>query len=172
MAGPFDLSDFAQLVPPDEKLNPEWVKSLFDRGESTVYRGEFLALIGMPVGGICAGQLYLGGDGKLWHWDTFNRVEPTNEGLYANPMRSKSRLDHGFVLRIKHDGKSEIRTLDRSGFADVSFRGEYPIGIAVSQPFTIERSYLNFLIGGGKHLGRTCINLKLERSSPVRWSAP
>ena len=55
----------------------------------------------MPIGGICAGQLYLGGDGKLWHWDIFNRVDRTNEAHYANPMRPESPLDQGFAVRIK-----------------------------------------------------------------------
>src|SRR5512141_3454406 len=62
MAGPFQQSDFERLVPADKKLRPEWVKSLFERGERTVYRGADLEKIGMPIGGICAGQLYLGGD--------------------------------------------------------------------------------------------------------------
>ena len=117
-----------RLVPPDKKLDPQWVKSLFARGEPTIYRGESLALIGMPIGGLCAGQLYLGGDGKLWHWDIFNRVEHTNEAHYANPMRPASPLDQGFAVRIKSGDKTEIRTLDRAGFSDVRFRGEYPIG--------------------------------------------
>ena len=108
MAGPFEASDFAKLVPPDKKLDPDWVKSLFARGEPTIYRGESLALIGMPIGGLCAGQLYLGGDGKLWHWDIFNRVEHTNEAHYANPLRPRSPLDQGFaVVRIQRGDKTE-----------------------------------------------------------------
>lgn len=128
MAGPFDASDFAQLVPPDKKLSPDWVKSLTARGEPTVHRGESLARIGMPVGGLCAGQLYLGGDGRLWHWDVFNRVERTNEAHYAHPLRPASPLDQGFAIRIKRGEGAELRTLDRHGFAEIRFRGEYPIG--------------------------------------------
>jgi uncharacterized protein (DUF608 family) len=128
MAGPFDESDFARLVPPDKKLDPAWVKSLFDRGERTIYRGEDLAKIGMPIGGICAGQLYLGGDGKLWHWDIFNRVEHTNESHYAKPMQPRSPLDQGFAVRVRRGAEPQIRTMDRAGFSDVRFRGEYPIG--------------------------------------------
>ena len=60
-------------VPSDPKFSPAWGDSLLSRGAPTVYRGNDLATIGMPVGGLCAGQLYLGGDGKLWHWGIFNR---------------------------------------------------------------------------------------------------
>ena len=72
VAGPFDQSDYLTLIPADKKLNPDWVRSLFARGKPTVYRGKELRYIGMPVGGVGAGQLYLGGDGKLWLWDIFN----------------------------------------------------------------------------------------------------
>ena len=46
LAGPFKASDFDNLVPADKKLNAEWVKSLFARGERTVYRGGELERIG------------------------------------------------------------------------------------------------------------------------------
>jgi len=62
MGGPFEASDFQDLVPADKKLSPEWVKSLFERGTPQIYKGEELKYIGMPVGGICAGQVYIGGD--------------------------------------------------------------------------------------------------------------
>jgi hypothetical protein len=73
MAGPFEDSEFAKLVPPDKKLDPEWKKSLIARGVPARYTGRDLAHIGMPVGGICCGAVYLGGDGKLWLWDIFNK---------------------------------------------------------------------------------------------------
>src|SRR3989339_1590129 len=65
MAGPFARADFEKLVPADKKLRPDWVKSLTARGEREVWRGADLEKIGMPIGGICTGQLYLGGDGRL-----------------------------------------------------------------------------------------------------------
>ncbi len=128
MAGPFEASEFEKLVPADKKLNPAWVRSLFERGSKTVYRGESLAKIGMPIGGICAGQLYLGGDGKLWHWDIFNRIEHTGDAHYAQPPRPDFPLEQGFGLRLSAGGKTEFRKLDHTGFSDIAFRGEYPIG--------------------------------------------
>lgn len=129
MAGPFTLADFEKLVPADKKLNPGWIQSLYSRGTPTFFRGAELDRIGMPVGGLCAGQVYLGGDGKLWHWDIFNQHIGTGAAHYAQPMRPASPLEQGFALRIQRGDKTEIRALDRKGFADVSFRGEYPIGL-------------------------------------------
>ncbi len=123
IAGPFESADFENLVPRDKKLSPEWIRSLFERGKPTVYDGSDLEWIGMPVGGLCAGQLYLGGDGRLWHWDIFNQRIGTGSEHYAKPMRPSSALEQGFVLRID----DRVRKLDQSGFRQVRFRGEYPI---------------------------------------------
>jgi non-lysosomal glucosylceramidase len=128
MAGPFTRADFDKLVPADKKLTPEWVKSLTARGQREVYRGTDLVKIGMPVGGICAGQLYLGGDGKLWHWDLFNTRIGTGAEHYAKPLEPTSPLEQGFALRILSDGKVQDRPLDRKHWSEVSFAGEYPIG--------------------------------------------
>ena len=128
MAGPFTREDFDHLVPADKKLSPEWVKSLTARGERTVYRGAELKTIGMPIGGIACGQLYLGGDGKLWHWDIFNQHIGTGDGHYAKPPKPSSPLEQGFALRVTNGGKTQVRTLDRIGWQDISFIGEYPIG--------------------------------------------
>ena len=128
MAGPFTREDFENFVPSDKRLTSEWVKSLTTRGEQTVYRGTDLEKIGMPIGGICAGQLYLGGDGKLWHWDIFNHALATGAEHYAHPMRPSSPLDQGFALRVKTGGKTNQRAMDAGHWKDVSFTGEYPIG--------------------------------------------
>jgi fructan beta-fructosidase len=40
--------------------------------------------------------------------------------------------------------------------------GDRTTGTLTSPPFKLERKYLNFLIGGGKHPGKTCINLLID----------
>lgn len=127
MAGPFTREDFDKLVPADKKLSPDWVKALFARGEPTVYRGKELDKIGMPIGGICSGQLYLGGDGKLWHWDIFNQPRRTDGSSYLHPLAQASPLEQGFALEVTVGNKKEVRPLNHSGFAEISFCGEYPI---------------------------------------------
>ena len=125
MAGPFTREDFDHLVPADKKLSADWIKSLFARGTPEILRGSELKYIGMPVGGIGAGQLYLGGDGRLLHWDIFNQHLGTGDGHYSKPFVPSSPLAQKFSLTVG----DQTRALDRDGFSDVSFRGEYPIGI-------------------------------------------
>lgn len=127
VAGPFTREDFTRLVPADKKLSPDWVKSLYQRGARTIYRGSELEKIGMPVGGIGCGQVYLGGDGRLWHWDIFNQHTATGAGHYANPMPPQSPLAQGFALRVTASGQTRVRTFDRTGWDDVAFNGEYPL---------------------------------------------
>ena len=124
MAGPFNVADLNNAVPIDKKLNKTWVKSLYERGLPTVYKGAELNYIGMPVGGICTGQVYLGGDGRLWRWDIFNRRQGTGDRNYANPPLPDYPLEQGFSISIA--GKTW--SLDRQGFTNVSFKGQYPIG--------------------------------------------
>ena len=122
-AGPAIRADFEKLVPADKRLSPAWVKSLFERGTPQTLRGDELKFVGMPVGGIGAGHLYLGGDGRLWHWDIFNQFVYTGADHYARPLMPGSPLMQKFSLKI--GGKAT--SLDRDGFAEISFRGEYPV---------------------------------------------
>lgn len=45
------------------------------------------------------------------------------------------------------------------GLANSFYKGDRSVGTLTSPPFKIERKYVKFLIGGGKHPGETCINL-------------
>ncbi|MCX6971113.1 MAG: GH116 family glycosyl-hydrolase [Verrucomicrobia bacterium] len=145
---------WSAVIPADKKLSPEWERSLFERGTPRSYKGDALMNIGMPVGGITTGGLvYLGGDGKLWNWDIFNRplngVKPRQiqyknrswhglpkglgawqGGNYVEPVRDQpSPFAQGFALKVTVDGKEQVRTLDRKGWKDVVFTGAYPFGI-------------------------------------------
>ena len=55
------------------------------------------------------------------------------------------------------------------GLVNSFLGGDRPVGKLTSPPFTVERPYINFLIGAGRYEGRTCINLcvdgKVVRSS-------
>jgi len=135
------VDDYRRLVPADKGLSRAWVKSLTARGEPTVYSDpKALEHIGMPVGGLFTGTVYLGGDGRLWVWDVFNQ---DREGIVPREVRYKGQklrmrgganyvspaprtypFDQGFGIRV--DG--ELRTLDREGFVTVGFKGQYPIG--------------------------------------------
>ncbi|MGI9455672.1 MAG: GH116 family glycosyl-hydrolase, partial [Aeoliella sp.] len=153
MAGPFAAGDVSKPIPLDKKLDAAWVKSLFDRGQPTTYRGwAELKHIGMPVGGIAAGTVYLGGDGKLWCWDIFNEHHEgcvpnqiANEpGIspYANVVRERDgsnyvrptadqespwKIDQGFMLSVGKGLDRRNWSLDRTGFEDISFTGQYPV---------------------------------------------
>jgi uncharacterized protein (DUF608 family) len=123
-ARPIDAAEKPSLIPADKHLSSAWIKSLTERGSPEAYRGDDLRLLGMPVGGITAGQLYLGGDGKLWHWDIFNQFIHTAEQHYAMPLTPDAPIVQGFSISI--DGK--WRHLDGRGFSDISFLGQYPVG--------------------------------------------
>ncbi|MBK7877581.1 MAG: hypothetical protein IPJ77_17975 [Planctomycetes bacterium] len=130
-AGPFEPDDFP--IPRDKQLDPAWVASLTARGEPTVYTSEKgeLDWIGMPIGGIGCGQVYLGGDGKLWLWDIFNA--PVEEEFrsgqgphYKTPLARRSSFEQGFHLFAKAGARTWSRSIDRDGFRSIRFRGEYP----------------------------------------------
>ena len=91
-----------------------------------------LAYIGMPVGGIATGQVYLGGDGQLWNWDIFNiaACQPggTGDRYYLNPMRQQQHFANGFAIMVNDQGKVYNRQLNSKGFSDITFSGEYPVG--------------------------------------------
>jgi len=115
------------LVPADKKLSPDTMKQLFERGRQPIYRGSDLETIGMPVGGIGAGQLYIRGDGTFAVWQIFNRHVFSGYGAENyRTYRPDSPVDSGFAVFVKKDGKTSTKTLDRD-FGKVDFTAEYPL---------------------------------------------
>ena len=117
-AGPFTAEDLIDhCVPADKKLSADWLRTLTDRGEPTWYRGTDLVTIGMPVGGIGAGQLYLTGDGRLAHWDIFNLKAPGY--LYpAKPVAPVQVVEQGFAIRVRQGDQTQTRALDSRRFPE------------------------------------------------------
>lgn len=143
-AGPFTIDENGHLIPEDKKLSKVWIKGLYERGMPDVFtaKDNELKYIGMPVGGINCGQLYLGGDGRLWLWHIFHTIYKRNPdsqlltsmeqgGHYLYPekafLREDRSVNQGVAIKITQGGKKVIKKLNNDGFNDISFRGEYPI---------------------------------------------
>ena len=128
MAGPFEKAG-DHFVPADKKLARGWIEGLFERGLPAVYSGDQLHPIGMPCGGIACGQLYLCGDGTLGNWEIFNKYYFGGTGAASYSMRRpKKPVSQGFAVTVKAGSGPVTKALSKEGFADVTFRGEYPIG--------------------------------------------
>lgn len=136
-----ELNDDSDRTLAVKQFDINWISKLERRGEPPRYTRDNSAdfeYIGMPIGGICAGQLYLGGDGKLWCWDIFNTKSMRDthhihghQRPYLRSVRNDPAhhyLNQGFVVRLAAADKTFTRTLDRDGFRNITFRGQYPIG--------------------------------------------
>jgi len=124
-----EQTQIKHLVPADKKLSKDLLQRIFERGEREIYRGSDIDTIGMPVGGIAAGQLYLRGDGTLGLWQIFN--EHIFSGYGADNYRTyrpDSPVDSGFAVILEKDGAATAKPLDKS-FSSVEFAGEYPVGV-------------------------------------------
>ena len=133
--------DPSHHVPENKNLPASWKTSLYNN-QKKVFKGDELLTIGMPCGGIAAGQLYVRGDGTLANWWIYNNAYNTGYGIDSlthfntalgpwtvcyNTFEPKSYIDQGFNIKIKQDGKTTSANLDKKDFDDMSFVGEYPI---------------------------------------------
>lgn len=142
----------------DKGLEPEWVASLTQRGGAldAKIRGskkdDSLKYIGMPVGGIGCGTVYLGGDGRLFVWDIFNQF---HEGVVINTARFKStnlsernganyvdpptpdRYPGGFRQGFGLQVGDRFQRMEEKDWAEVEFRGDWPVGrVTYRDPLT------------------------------------
>lgn len=149
-------TDPTHLVPADKNLSAAWKQSLW-QNERKVYRGNELTAIGMPCGGIAAGQLYVRGDGTLANWWIANNAYNTGYGIdwllnFDTPLgpwkvcyqtfEPLSYIDQGFAVSINQNGKTTTKQLNKKDFDNVSFVGEYPVAkinyASTSNPFPLQ----------------------------------
>ncbi len=145
-----DSSPERRLIPANKRLDSSWLKALTARGERKPYRGNELKTIGMPCGGIGAGQLYVRGDGTLaqwwiannaygtaWWWEPFQPevkrdvCSETPLGCYPAAYQTylpPGFIDQGFAIRVETEGQApRVCPLSLEGFDDPRFFGEYPM---------------------------------------------
>ncbi|WP_404307014.1 GH116 family glycosyl-hydrolase [Neorhodopirellula lusitana] len=146
MAGPFEETDFDEIIPADKKLSQSWIDSLYARGKPMTATGDDLKYIGMPINGICTGQVYLGGDGQLWLWNLdasrdFKKntakgprfMDPdVAPGLSEKAAIKQEGMSQGFALQVSSEpdessDSAKVFTLDAKGFSDVTFTNQYPM---------------------------------------------
>ncbi len=124
-------------VPVDKKLSQTWKTSLWS-DEQKIYKGDALTTIGMPCGGVAAGQLVVRGDGTFGDWWIANNAHNTGYGLDTlmsfntalgpwkvcyQTFTPMSYIEQGFALKVG----ANTYNLSKSDFDDISFIGEYPI---------------------------------------------
>lgn len=150
IAGPFKPGELGYHIPYNKKIDPEWIKSLYKRGVVTQYlrsKNE-LQYIGMPVGGILTGTLYLGGDGRLWLWDIFNsnqegidpkavewktdlhagkKVRSRDGSAYVQPAKDIRPVEQGFAFKITTGGTTVIKKMEAADWDEIVFEATYPI---------------------------------------------
>jgi len=82
--------------------------------------------------------------------DDYGNWKVTGEAFGAEPARGTL------------PDQMDVSGFEGKGLVNSYFKGDGTTGTLTSPQFKIERRYINFLIGGGKHPGRTCINLLVD----------
>jgi hypothetical protein len=102
------------VIPTDKGLSRNAVRKMYERGKRQTYQGKDLDTIGMPVGGIATGQLYLRGDGTLAVWQIFNRHVFSGYGRdNYQTYRPDSPVDSGFAVVVESNGRTIAKALNR-----------------------------------------------------------
>ncbi len=144
-------------IPVNKGIDASWLRSLYERGTQTAYlksRNE-LHYLGMPVGGLHAGTVYVGGDGRLWLWQVYNEtMEGPQEGIdpkvvnwhdgtrmrkirvrdgaaYVEPTIAGNRrmLEQGFAVKVEQEGKTWVRELKEDDWDEIRFEAAYPLAV-------------------------------------------
>lgn len=133
---------YGHLIETKKQVPSSWLESYRVKGPQKIYTGEELKTIGMPCGGIAAGQLYVRGDGTLACWWIANNAYNTGYGIdhfmdfntALGPWKvcyqtyePFSYIKQGFDIVI-NDGTTVTRKhLNRNDYDHIGFIGEYPV---------------------------------------------
>ncbi|WP_217700059.1 GH116 family glycosyl hydrolase [Sphingobacterium sp. CZ-UAM] len=141
-------------IPEEKNIDKQWIASLYERGDKIVYsksKNE-LRYIGMPIGGLHAGTVYIGGDGRLWLWQIFNtaydgeqegiepknvrwnngmelvHVRPRDGSAYVEPAIADNlrSMEQGFAVSVFLNGKHVVKELRENHWDEVLFEPTYP----------------------------------------------
>lgn len=140
----------AHNIPAVKDLDPAWIHRLYDRGKPTTYYKQHneLKYIGMPAGGLHAGTVYLGGDGRLWLWSIYNderegvdpktvwwhdgnserEIRNRDGASYLEPALAANKrvLEQGFAIQVKQGKQTWLKELKEDDWKEVSFEATYP----------------------------------------------
>lgn len=117
-----------RVIPADKGFSKRAIAKLYERGRQRVYQGGARKTIGMPCGGICAGQLYVRGDGTLGYWgiDGHHRFTGYGRDNYRT-YRPEHVIRQGFAVRaVSDDRETSSAVLSDDGYDAIEFVGEYP----------------------------------------------
>jgi non-lysosomal glucosylceramidase len=149
----------AAALPAAATLQPQGAAAGSSIEWPRVFRGPALATIAMPLGGIAAGSISLGGRGQLRDWEIFNRPDKGNQPGYAFAAIRAETAGRRPVLRI-----AEARILPPYEGASGLGTGNAP-GLPRLRAATCTASYPLARIDFED--GRLPVRLALEAFSPV-----
>lgn len=103
---------YRRLIPAQKDLDPSWTRALAQRNaplDAPIQSSNKQALshIGMTVGGIGCGTVYLAGDGRLYVWDIFHRP-------HTGVIMQNLPIPEGF--KMLRESQKTVRTIDGASY--------------------------------------------------------
>jgi len=92
---------------------------------------------------------------------TYQKWTVDGTAFGENPAKVGSIHRHEPLLGQQGNFLADSLLNDGSPNASIE-QSDTPQGRLVSKPFEVVRNYIEFLIGGGKHDGKTCMNLRVD----------
>jgi uncharacterized protein (DUF608 family) len=87
--------------------------------------------------------------------------EDFESGTYANWQVEGTAFGRG-PAKGTLEGQQVVSGFTGAGLVNSFLGGDEPTGRMLSKPFTIERKFVKFLIGGGNSPGKECVNLLVD----------